>query len=77
MGIYKNTLMNLNLSSKFTGNSISLEDIPILNCSSVINNTTPGFRNNTDSASYSTAAGESKTEEENCMELSNMLDARI
>jgi DNA transposase THAP9 len=77
MDIYKKTLLHLNLSLKFTGNSIPLEEIPILNCLSVINKTTPGFRNSTDSNYYCTAAGDNKTEKENCMVFSNMLDASL
>lgn len=72
MGIYKKILVNSELRSKFTGNCIPLEDIPILNCSSAINKTTPGYRHKLREINVSNINFE--TEMQNCMVFSNMLD---
>lgn len=44
---YKKLLMHLELSSKFTGNSVPIENVPILNCGATvsnINHTSIGYR---------------------------------
>lgn len=79
-GIYRKTLQNLELSSKFTGNCIPLEDFPVLNCSSSslrrINETTPGFRfdNTLDSQTNNDAQTTPSTENNNCDVFATMLD---
>lgn len=73
MGIYKKTLLNLELRSKFTGNCIPLEDIPILNCSSAINKTTPGFRHKFQDNDLMISQ-KFNTEADNCLVLSQTLD---
>lgn len=77
MGIYRKTLQNLELSSKFTGNCIPLEDFPVLNCTSssikLINETILGFR--FDANDEPTQNVLLSTEENNCDVFATMLDS--
>uniref|UniRef100_A0A2A4JUC7 THAP-type domain-containing protein n=1 Tax=Heliothis virescens TaxID=7102 RepID=A0A2A4JUC7_HELVI len=74
---YKKLLMHLELSSKFTGNSVPLENVPILNCGTTVsnmNNTSIGYRYEIENEYLPDEDSSYETYQNNCDILSDSLN---
>lgn len=74
---YKKLLTHLELGSKFTGNSVPLENVPILNCGATvsnINNTSIGYRFDIENEYLLVEDSSYETYQNNCDILSDSLN---